>query len=30
MTTKAELAEMIGDWIAFGTWFALYLSTLPF
>ena len=30
MITKAELAEMIGVWVAFGTWFASHLSTLPF
>ena len=27
MITKAEL-ELIGVWVAFGTWFAFYLSTL--
>jgi len=30
MITKAELTEMIGVWVAFGAWLALYLSTLPF
>ena len=30
MITKTELAEMIGVWVAFGTWFALFLSTLPY
>jgi hypothetical protein len=30
MITKAELAELIGVWVAFCTWFALYLSTLLF
>jgi len=28
MITKAELVELIGVWVAFGTWFAYYLSTL--
>ena len=30
MIPKAELIELMGVWVAFGTWFAFYLSTLPF
>jgi hypothetical protein len=30
MVTKAELVELIGVWVAFGAWFAFYLTTLPF
>ena len=30
MITKTELAELVGVWVAFGAWFAFYLTTLPF